>query len=328
MYNGKRVTANVLEPSRITEENWRKNRQMEQEMQMPVEQQESEINLGDIFKALYKNLWILIVCFVVGALVGLLVTQVIYTYQPVYYGSFRMGVMVDEGNTDSGDTEENVDGVVIPDVTVTPAFLRTAVNRLDSDRFRDYLTKQLGDTVSSGLISGGTYDSVLLESRSRLDEVPDGGIETPPQTIAITYIFDTNTSSMTVGVSGDNETEVKAVSDLLVTAIPSFISYVGTSDGADTEINFSQLNYVKVEYENPNEALTTNLRNVAIAAVLVTLIGAIVIVVVHLLDNRIKDVEDVPVLAGVSVLGVIPKIPERLEQFSQTEKKSATEKEA
>ena len=44
-------------------------------------------------------------------------------------------------------------------------------------------------------------------------------------------------------------------------------------------------------------------------------IGAVVIVAVHLLDNRIKSADDIAGVTGVSVLGIIPKLPEEEESL-------------
>lgn len=331
MYNNRQVVANNFTNSHMTKENWSKHRQMEQEMQMSVEQQENEINLGDIFRALYKKIWVLLICLVVGALVGLVVTQFIYTYQPVYYSEVRMmlsGIQEGQDDTEQG-SQSNGNGMIINETTVTPALLRTTIYYLDSDLFRNTVKNSLGESVSSSLISGGTYDSVLLESRSKSDQIPQGGMTSREGTIVIYYVFDTNTSSFKVSISGADEEEVLAVANQLVVSIPESVGFDFTGTTAYENIELIKVNNIDTVLENPNEQLTTNLRNVAIAAALFVIIGAIVIVVVHLFDNRIKNVEDIPGLVGVSVLGIIPKLPEKApDAGEQTEKESVTEKEA
>lgn len=310
--------------SYILKENWRKNREMEQEMQMPVEQQESEINLGDIFKALYKKLWVLLICLVVGALVGLVFTQVIYTYRPVYYSEVQMmlsGIQDDQNGTQQNPATDG-NGMVINETTVTPALLRTTIYYLNSDLFRNTVKNEIGNELQSALVSGGTYDSVLLETRSKSDQIPQGGVASRDGTIVIYYVFDTNTSSFTAGISGANKDEVLAVANQLVVSIPESVSFDFTGSTNYENIELIKVNNIEAVLENPNEALTTNLRNIAIGAVLFLLLGVIVIVVVYLLDKRIKDVEEIPGLVGVSVLGIIPKLPEEITAVGQKNEKN------
>ncbi len=289
-------------------------------MQMPAEPQESEINLGDIFRALYKKIWVLLLCLVAGALAGLLVTQVIYRYTPVYYAEVNM--MLSGGKEETGEGTEEGD-IVINETTVTPALLRTTIYYLNADRFRDSVEEGLGTSLASALVSGGTYDAVLLETRSRADEIPAAGDITAGEgKIVIYYIFDTNTSSFRACITGANEKEVELTARELTEAIPQAVQFNFEGSTEYSDIELVQVNNIVASLENPNEALTTNLRNVAIGAAFALLIGIIVVVAIALLDNRIKDAEDIPGLAGVSVLGVIPKLPEELTPSMRKDEKN------
>lgn len=284
---------------------------MEEEMQQGYAESRDEIDLGEIFKSLLHKWWVLLACLVAGALVGMVFTMATYSYRPIYYAEVNM--MLSDSGTDAGEDTPEED-MVISETTVTPALLRTTIYYLDTDLFRDGVKEKLGASFTSELVGAGTYDSVLMETRSRSDEIPEGGIATAEETVAIYYIFDTNTSSFRACISGGTEGEVRSVADALVTAIPESVSFNFSGSTDYNDIRLIQVNRITVTLENPNEAATTYVRNIAIFAAMCLVIGAVVIVAVHLLDNRIKSADDIAGVTGVSVLGIIPKLPEEEEK--------------
>lgn len=303
---------------------------MENENQLKTEEQETEISLSEIFGALVSKLWVLIVCLVAGAVLGICFTAVTYTYKPIYDCQLRL-FLVSTTTSDDDDTSTSVD----IDSTVSTALLRQSVALLDSDKFRNNVSEILSSSqsiedylgtedeilelidavgIAEGfaytLVSGGTYDTVSLGTSAT---IPDEGIETEIGEIAITYVFTTTNSTIRVIVSGEDEAAVEIVTRLLdVYFSPYLASY---SDYFESILldSIDNPDY-ETELVNPNEKLTTYVKYAAIFAVVALLVAAVVIIVVRLLDTRVKDVDDIPRLVGVPVLGTIPRLQDESQE--------------
>lgn len=296
---------------------------MENENQLQAEEQETEINLSEIFGALVSKLWVLIICLVAGALLGICFTAVTYTYKPIYDCQLRLFLVSTTTSDDDDSTSVDIDS------TVSTALLRQSVALLDSDKFRnnvseilsgsqsieDYLGTDdeildlidaagIADGFAYTLVSGGTYDTVSLGSSAT---IPDEGIETESGEIAITYVFTTTNSTIKVIVSGEEEAAVEIVTRVLDAY---FSPYLASYSDYFESILLDSIDNPDYETElvNPNEKITTYVKYAAIFAIVVFLIAAVVIVVIRLLDTRVKDVDDIPRLVGVPVLGTIPRL--------------------
>lgn len=296
---------------------------MENENQLQAEEQETEINLSEIFGALVSKLWVLIICLVAGALLGICFTAVTYTYKPIYDCQLRLFLVSTTTSDDDDSTSVDIDS------TVSTALLRQSVALLDSDKFRnnvseilsgsqsieDYLGTEdeildlidatgIAEGFAYTLVSGGTYDTVSLGSSAT---IPDEGIETESGEIAITYVFTTTNSTIKVIVSGEEEAAVEIVTRVLDAY---FSPYLASYSDYFESILLDSIDNPDYETElvNPNEKITTYVKYAAIFAIVVFLIAAVVIVVIRLLDTRVKDVDDIPRLVGVPVLGTIPRL--------------------
>lgn len=302
---------------------------MENENQLQAEEQETEINLSEIFGALVSKLWVLIICLVAGALLGICFTAVTYTYKPIYDCQLRLFLVSTTTSNDDDSTSVDIDS------TVSTALLRQSVALLDSDKFRnnvseilsgsqsieDYLGTDdeildlidaagIADGFAYTLVSGGTYDTVSLGSSAT---IPDEGIETESGEIAITYVFTTTNSTIKVIVSGEEEAAV----EILTRVLDAYFSpYLASYSDYFESILLDSIDNPDYETElvNPNEKITTYVKYAAIFAIVVFLIAAVVIVVIRLLDTRVKDVDDIPRLVGVPVLGTIPRLQDESEE--------------
>ena len=266
-------------------------------------QKEDEINLGDIFKVLLNRIWVLLLCLVIGAGVGLAYTAVFYTYQPVYTATVSMFLNTEEDSGSTGGTAGESSDATINDNVISQHLLRQSVKQLDSDLFREELKTKLGTNLSSKILSGGLYDIYTMEQRE--ESVPSGIVEIGAGEMVITYKYYIQYSSFDAVISGGSEQEVYNVAKELIDSIPSFLSA-----RFNQNIVLTRLNNINVGYYNPGENVKTYIRNTAIFAAAALLVAAIVVVVLHLTDTRIKDSEEITKQIGVPVLGVIPRFPE------------------
>ncbi len=279
-------------------------------------QKEDEINLGDIFKVLLNKIWILLLCLVIGAGAGLAYTGIFYTYQPVYTATVSMFLNTEEDSGSTGGAaNESSDATINKDV-ISQHTLRQSVRQLDSDLFRKELKDKLGDNFSSELLSGGLYDIYSKEQRE--ETIPSGIVEIGAGEMVITYKYYIQYSSFDAVISGGSAQEVYDLALKLDESIKPFL----TARFAQ-EIQVTRLDDINIRHYNPGENVKTYIRNTAIFAAAALLLSAIVVVVLHLTDTRIKDSDEITKQVGIPVLGVIPRFPEPAQaQTNETEGKN------
>ena len=253
-----------------------------------------ELTVGEAFSYLLSRWWVLLLSVIIGLAVGFGCNKLFYRYRPLYTSTVKMSFS-SEGDANIGTAQ-----------SVTPYFMRTSFTWLDSDIFTEdelkgRLEEEQGIRVS--ILSGGNWDKVLLETRTQ--DVPNGVKKVGDGQIAIAYIFDTNTSTFDIVVSGGDKETVTKVAYCLSRG--GYLSDFLT-DNISSKISLVCLGTPGYKLENPTEATKTMLKYLVPFA-LVFLVAAIVgVVVVGRMDTRIKESGDVAKLVGVPLLGEIPEM--------------------
>ncbi len=286
---------------------------IEQERQTQSEDAELEINLGEIFFSVIRRWWIILVCLVVGVLAGFTYTKIFYTYKPIYYTTFEMSLTVKGSEGDK---------IQIPTTTITPAAIRQTLATLNSESFCKEMQGQMPQDYSLKIVPGADiYDVVALEQKatsSANDLYPTSGLPTKKGEVSVTYVYTTSQATFKAIISGEKAKEVGMLASKLAAYIPERVEIVAYSDGGTNNpitqnFQFKPLSTEIGKYaqlKNSNENLTTHIKNMAIFGGVATVLSIVVLVVVYLLDTRIKKADDIIRHVGVPVLGVIPNVPE------------------
>lgn len=218
-----------------------------------------EIDLLELFSVLWKRIWIIALCFCVGAVGMALYTKILVT--PMYQATATIYVL-------SGDTisvsELQLGSQVSPDYVEIARSRTTLKNTL--------ARAGLEDKVSLGELAGG-----------------------------VSVVNQEGTHFMKVSVTNANAEYAQKLANTLAEEM---------SDRVVTVMNMEKPSTVEKALK-PEVPVSPNLmKNIMIGGLVGGVLAAALIVLLHLMDDTIKNEEDVRKYLGINVLASLPDTKE------------------
>ena len=218
---------------------------------------ESVIDLEQIFRALLKKVWLLILAVIVFAALGFAVTFLFIT--PKYSTTFTAYV----NNHNSTD-------------------VLTSLNNSDMSA-----RVTLANTAAKIATSSTVINKVALETAVL------------PSDIGITTSVDSSSSILTVRVIMTDKDKVKPVADELATTL---------TEESGRIIEGSSLQVIDMPVEPTGRYSPSYSRNVMLAAVIGFVLMALIIIILELKDDTLKDAAELEHEYGIPVIGAIPDL--------------------
>lgn len=218
-----------------------------------------EIDLLELFGVLWKRIWIIALCFCVGAVGMALYTKILVT--PMYQATATIYVL-------SGDTISV--GELQLGSQVSPDYVEIARSRT---------------TLKNTLARAG------LEDKVSLGELAGG----------VSVVNQEGTHFMKVSVTNANPEYAQKLANTLAEEM---------SDRVVTVMNMEKPSTVEKALQ-PEVPVSPNLiKNIALGGLVGAVLAAGLIVLLHLMDDTIKNEEDVRKYLGLNVLASLPDTKE------------------
>ena len=221
---------------------------------------EVEIDLVELFHVLMKKIWLIIICFILGAVIMGVYTKVMVT--PLYKATSTIYIL---GNK----TEDNVN---VSDLQVGSQLTKDYQELIKKRSVLEPVIKELGLDMSYEDLRG---------------------------TIEVNNAQDTRFIEISV-TNPDSELAAKISDEIAKTTIIKVADVMRTDKPSLVEKA-----YIPTSPVSPNL-----MKNVVLGALLFAIIAVAVIVVRYLLDDTVKDEEDVMKYLGLNTLASLPDTKE------------------
>ena len=248
------------------------NRREEKQMASEKKESEIQIDLGRIFTFIWHKIWIVIICLVVGAGVGLTATLV--TKKDVYSASAIYVVYYEGGTVSDSLTAQ----------TQVSKVLGGCVKVVEQNRFARKVVQKVNEEYGYKLVEDDIYEN-------------------------ITYSYSAD-SVNTITITSQSRDPEQAYNTLSV-IVELFEDYVKeqykVADNAS--LVFSQINDIEQPVKpetNKSIAIFT-----VVGALAATLISMLVLAIIVITDQRVKSEEDLVDKYGIAVLGSVPNFEDK-----------------
>ena len=216
---------------------------------------ESVIDLEQIFRALLRKLWLLILAVIVFAALGFAVTFLF----------------------------------------ITPKYSTTFTAYVNNHNSTDVLTSLNNSDMSARVTLANTAAKIATSSTVSNKVAMETGVS--PSEIGITTSVDSSSSILTVRVIMADKDKVKPVADSLAAVL---------TEESGRIIEGSSLQVIDMPVEPTGRYSPSYSRNVMLAAVIGFVLMALIIIIIELKDDTLKDAADLENEYGIPVVGAIP----------------------
>lgn len=258
---------------------------------------EDEINLSDIFRALWTKLWVIVVALVIGAILG--GTFGFVKYHDVHYYGANVTYFVSSEKSTSETPEPSAGGIT---QAYSEAILKQIKGLLESDKF--------SRTVMNTLSEAAEIEPDSPEEQKFFKLLHS----------TVSYNYSVGENKITVSVSALNDPDF---AEHLLTGIkltlPAFILEMMNNSVLGTT-SCEQVTYELCRLLNEGQTTKEAIKFGLILGLAAAVIACAVIVIVDRTDNRLRDYENIPAKFDLPVLGVIPRFTTESEDTQEAKK--------
>lgn len=259
-------------------------------------QNDGEISLSDIFRAIWSKIWIVLVSLIAGIAIGGMFGYV--KYHNVHYYGAQVNYFV---SSDPKNSEQWSGGI---GNTYNENVLKQIQELLASDNF-------------SRILMAGLPEAEGIEQNTEAEEKFFKALSKN-----VSYSYEVGSNKIMVKVSVLNNPERAArLLDSVKAELPGFISEKMANIGKTI---CEQLNYRQSGLLNPGQTRTEMMKFGLILGFLAAVVACVVLVVTDRTDTRLRNYEDLPHKFNLPVLGVIPRIEPPVAENEKERKTEAT----
>ncbi|MBQ8658152.1 MAG: hypothetical protein IJ506_03375 [Clostridia bacterium] len=273
-------------------------------------QADEEFSLGDIFRALWSKILILLLVLVLGAtaggLYGYLDSKDVYTYgvSPVFY--VNPDKNPEEGETPDSESQYGVYGAYGEHV------MKNMIELLSSETFSAQLMQEMPSKPAVEILNADgsinqRYAAFLRKINDAVSFSYTKTTEDGESSLSKSFIY------VKISVTGKAN---KAFAEELLRAVeikvPEYVEkYMVVPSGYDFTNCVKTTVLDEVHLTNAGYAKDQAIKFAILLGAAALLVSCIVVVIAHRMDNRLRHYESVSKRLGVPVLGVLPSIDKK-----------------
>lgn len=243
-----------------------------------------EINLQEMLYAILNKIWLVVIAAIVGGVLMFVYTS--YFVTPMYSASVTMYV----NNSTKLNGDDMINYITSSDLATSERLVTTYVSILKSNTVMEKVSDNVMETT------GVRIPAVIIRNCMSAAAVSE------------TEVF-------TVRISYPDPKMAATIANAIATVAPDEIGII--VEGSSTKV----IDYAKVPTAPYSPNTTTN---VALGLVVGVVLAVALIVIMELLDVRVRGEEDLAQLSDAPVLGVIPDFDVEGEKgYTYTAKKTA-----